>query len=110
MRSVKMAVSVFLAATVAGWAQTSDLRRDFARPDRIPFPSDAPYTPQIAALGKMLFFDPRLSGAQNMSCATCHKPSFGWETPVPRAIGALNVRLPRHAPTVENLAEATHFF
>lgn len=82
----------------------------FARPDRIAFPADKPYTPQIAALGKMLFFDPRLSGAQNMSCATCHNPSFGWETPKARAIGALNAPLDRHAPTVENLAEAPHLF
>ena len=58
----------------------------------------------------MLFFDPRLSGAQNMSCATCHNPSFGWETPVARAIGALNVPLSRHAAALENLAEAPHLF
>ncbi len=58
----------------------------------------------------MLFFDPRLSGAQNMSCSSCHNPSFGWETPVSLAIGALNAPLKRHAPTVENLAEADSFF
>ena len=85
-------------------------RAEFVRPERIVFPDQAPYSPQAAALGKMLFFDPRLSGAQNMSCATCHNPSFGWETPVARAIGALNVPLARHAPSLENLAEATSFF
>ena len=87
-----------------------DLRKDFERQVRISFPEAAPYSPQAAALGKMLFFDPRLSGAQNMSCATCHNPSFGWETPVARAIGALNQPLDRHAPTVENLAEADALF
>ncbi len=87
-----------------------DIREDFERPARIEFPEASPYSPQIAALGKMLFFDPRLSGAQNMSCATCHNPSFGWETPVARAIGALNQPLDRHAPTVENLAEASMLF
>jgi cytochrome c peroxidase len=85
-------------------------RRLFARSDHIIFPDDAAYSPQIATLGKMLFFDPRLSGAQNMSCATCHNPSFGWETPVARAIGALNVPLSRHAPSVENLAGVRHLF
>ena len=45
-----------------------------------------------------------------MSCATCHNPSFGWETPAERAIGALNVPLLRQAATLENLAEAQHLF
>lgn len=76
----------------------------FRRPTEVPFPRDAPYDPRIAALGKMLFFDPRLSGAQNMSCASCHNPSFGWETPVETAVGAANVRLTRHAPTIINAA------
>ena len=104
---------VSLSVGVAAIASpASDLRnkRDFERPARIAFPANAPYSPQAAALGKMLFFDPRISGAQNMSCATCHNPSFGWETPVPRAIGALNIPLSRHAPTVENLAESNHLF
>lgn len=76
----------------------------FKRPLTIPFPKSAPYDPGIATLGKMLFFDPRLSGAQNMSCASCHNPSFGWETPVKTAIGAANKPLFRHAPTVINSA------
>jgi cytochrome c peroxidase len=52
----------------------------------------------------MLFFDPRLSGAQNMSCSSCHNPSFGWEVPVPGAVGAQNIALGRQAPTVLNSA------
>ncbi len=103
---------VFVAGLLVAPAISSqhDIRKDFERPARIEFPDASPYSPQIAALGKMLFFDPRLSGAQNMSCATCHNPSFGWETPVARAIGALNQPLDRHAPTVENLAEAPALF
>lgn len=79
-------------------------RIDFVRPTVIPFPANAPYHPQIATLGKMLYFDPRLSGAQNMSCASCHNPSFGWEAPVETAVGAANEPLGRHAPTVINSA------
>lgn len=104
--------AVFLLAPLLS-AGTSDIvdradREAFRRPNGIPFPKTSPYTPQIAALGKMLFFDQRISGDQNLSCASCHSPSFGWETPVPRAIGAKGAELERHAPTVENLAEATH--
>src|SRR5438445_2177546 len=42
-----------------------------------PHPEDnAPTTPRVE-LGKKLFFDPRLSGDGNMSCATCHSPLLG---------------------------------
>jgi cytochrome c peroxidase len=64
----------------------------------------------MATLGKMLFFDPRLSGAQNLSCASCHNPSFGYEVPVPGAIGAANTPLARKAPTVLNAAYTPVFF
>ena len=33
---------------------------------------------KAAAFGKILFFDKRLSCAQNVSCATCHDPQKGW--------------------------------
>lgn len=88
-------------------ASTDDaLRRRFARPLRITFPDESPYAPQIAALGKMLFFDQRVSGDQHLSCASCHNPSFGWETPNRVAVGAQNVPLLRHAPSIQNLAES----
>lgn len=80
------------------------LKARYRRPTTIPFPERAPYSPQLATLGKKLFFDPRLSGAMNMSCASCHNPSFGFEAPVDRAVGAANVKLGRHAPTVLNAA------
>ncbi len=106
-------ICLLLLATAAAAAEddTERLeRRDFARYDHITFPEKAPYSPQIATLGKMLFFDPRLSGAQNMSCATCHNPSFGWELPGRHAVGALSEPLKRHAPALENLAQSQHFF
>ncbi len=39
---------------------------------------DTLYNAKQAALGKLLFFDPRLSGGNNMSCATCHNPEKGF--------------------------------
>lgn len=87
-----------------------EILQSFARPSSIPFPDDAPYNREIAALGKMLFFDPRLSGGQNISCSSCHSPSFGWEKPVPRAIGASNRPVRRHAPTLLNAAWITPLF
>lgn len=88
----------------------ADARQAFRRPSTIPFPPNAPYDREVATLGKMLFFDTRLSGAQNMSCASCHNPSFGWEAPVAFAIGAMNQPLDRHAPTLVNVAWVTPLF
>src|SRR6185436_19537435 len=89
---------------------TAALKAQYRRPTEIPFPASNPYTPEKAALGKALFFDPRLSGAQNMNCATCHNPSFGWQVPVKTAIGALNMPLARRAPTILNVAWVRPFF
>ncbi len=89
-----------MAAAMGPVLSDPSMKGAFERPLTIPFPEDRAYDPQIATLGKMLYFDPRLSGAQNMSCASCHNPSFGWETSVDTAVGAMNTRLGRHAPTI----------
>jgi len=86
------------------------LKSRYQRPTVIPFPKDNPYTPEKAALGKMLFFDTRLSRDRNLSCASCHNPSFGWEVPFAKAIGAGGKPLGRHAPTTVNLAWSQNLF
>ena len=37
-----------------------------------------PMTPEKVELGKLLFFDPILSGQNTISCAHCHHPDFGF--------------------------------
>ena len=80
MKSMLMMLIVVSGSTIiAAWASDSpptNLREMFRRPADIPFPATNPYTPEKSALGKALFFDPRLSGNQNMTCATCHNPSL----------------------------------
>jgi cytochrome c peroxidase len=102
------------AASAAELSQQIDmaaLKAKYRRPAEIPFPADNRYTPEKAALGKSLFFDPRLSGNQNMNCASCHNPSFGWEMPLKGAVGAQNTVLARNAPTVINQAWSSgHYF
>ena len=49
---------------------------------RRPFPAmvlrhDNPLRPPRVALGRLLYFDPILSGANDVSCATCHHPDLG---------------------------------
>jgi len=43
-----------------------------------PIPADNPQTPEKIALGKMLFFDPRLGGDASTACSSCHEPAQGW--------------------------------
>jgi cytochrome c peroxidase len=99
------------ASEAHGQDTLADLKALYRRPAEIPFPADNPYSAEKATLGKMLFFDPRLSVNQNLSCASCHNPSFGWEAALPLSVGAANTELPRHSPTILNLAwSASQYF
>jgi cytochrome c peroxidase len=44
----------------------------------VPIPADNPQTTAKIALGSQLYFDPRLSADNSISCATCHAPEMGW--------------------------------
>jgi cytochrome c peroxidase len=108
--AVAAAAGLTLPAAPACAQSLDALKQQFRRPLTIPFPANAPYSLQKATLGKKLFFDPRLSGAKNISCATCHNPSFGYAAPVDRAVGAANEKLGRHASTALNAAWVAPLF
>ena len=86
------------------------LKARYIRPDRIPFPADNLYGAAKSDLGRMLFFDPRLSGPSTMSCATCHNPALSWGDGLPTGIGSSANRLGRKSPTILNLAWASAMF
>jgi cytochrome c peroxidase len=65
-------------------------------------PSDNAWSKDKEELGKMLYFDPRLSGSNWISCATCHNPGLGWSDGLPRTIGDGQKELGRHSPTIIN--------
>ncbi len=50
---------------------------------------DTPITvnPQRAALGKLLFWDPVLSGNRDVACATCHLPEHAYSDGLVQSIG-----------------------
>ena len=95
--------------TLSSLASAAD-KNQYKRPDHIPFPASNPYSASKAALGKMLFFDPRLSKNRNLTCASCHNPSFGWEDATESAVGSQNTQLDRHSPTIINAAWGEEFF
>jgi cytochrome c peroxidase len=69
----------------------------------VPIPADNPQTPGKVALGKLLFFDPRLSGNNTIACATCHRSAQGMADGLPRSIGASG-EMTRNAMTLWNVA------
>lgn len=64
--------------------------------------TDNPATKEKLELGKMLYFEPRLSKSQLISCNTCHNLSFGGDDYQETSIGHGWQRGPRNAPTVLN--------
>jgi cytochrome c peroxidase len=70
----------------------------------VPIPADNPPTVQTIALGRKLFYDPRLSKNNTVSCASCHKPNIGFTDglAIARGIGGLIGK--RNAPTLLNAA------
>lgn len=51
-------------------------------------PPDNPSTPARVALGRVLFWDPILSGNRDVACGTCHHPRFGYAENRDLSIGA----------------------
>jgi len=76
------------------------------RPAEIPQPKDNKITPDRVRLGKLLFFDERLSSSNKISCATCHHPSNGWSDkhPTPKAIGHNGAMGDFNSPVILNTA------
>lgn len=64
-----------------------------ALPLTAPAPSDNPTTAQRVALGRLLFWDPILSGQKDVACATCHHPDFGYSDGLDLSVGANGVGL-----------------
>ncbi|HSA78003.1 MAG TPA: cytochrome-c peroxidase [Nitrospirota bacterium] len=60
------------------------------------------FTPQKMELGKMLYFEPRLSSSALISCNTCHNVGMGGADFQETSIGHRWQKGPRNAPTVLN--------
>jgi cytochrome c peroxidase len=86
------------SSTVIAW------KKLYKRPSAIPQPEYNKSTPERIQLGKMLFFDPRLSGSNWISCATCHNPGLSWGDGLAKGFGHGMKQLSRRTPTLLNLA------
>ncbi len=93
----------------AGEASYSD-KAQWQIPKQIPYPKDNPLTKEKIKLGKELFFDPRLSKNNDISCSSCHNPKYGWSDNRAKSIGDQNRVGRRNSPTVINSAFLQNFF
>lgn len=103
---------LFLSSTASG-AFAADLPNPVVPSDFVDLDTET------VALGRKLFFDPILSGNNNIACSTCHHPALGTGDAMSLSIGegglglgrlrevvngnAPKARIPRNAPALFNL-------
>lgn len=85
-----------------------------ALPQSVVTPVDNPQSQAKINLGKALFWDPVLSGSQDVACATCHHPDNGYAEQLDLSIGVggqglsedrkFGALIKRNAPTIINTA------
>jgi len=67
------------------------------------YPPDNVPTPERVALGKRLFYDLRLSNANDVSCGTCHDPAKAFTDGLPTSRGTSGRMGVRNAPSLANV-------
>src|SRR5439155_14134103 len=70
----------------------------------VPIPSHNLQFNSKVELGKLLFFDPRLSKDGSVSCASCHVPAAGFSDPRQFSLGVGGKQGGRNAPSALNAA------
>ncbi len=85
-------------------------RVELSTPGRPAFPEGMEPTPDKIKLGMALFFDPRLSGSQQISCARCHDPEHGWAEGRSQANGVFMTALTRNTPSLLGAGHAKSLF
>ncbi|RJP21397.1 MAG: cytochrome-c peroxidase [Candidatus Omnitrophota bacterium] len=76
----------------------------------VPIPPNNPMTVEKVELGKMLYFDKRLSKDKTISCATCHDPNYAYTEALSTSKGIKSQIGDRNSPSVINTAYFTSMF
>ena len=63
-----------------------------------------------AELGRLLFFDPILSGDSTISCASCHRPDFAFADTSAVSLGVRGAKGNRNTPSAMNVMLQRSFF
>lgn len=100
--TILMAVSVSVSASDQALRDKAAEAGLQALPTEMQQPANNPITPEKIELGRMLFFDPRISASGLISCNTCHNVGTGGDDNLPTSVGHGWQKGPRNAPTVFN--------
>ena len=76
----------------------------------VDWPEDNPYSAAKVELGRLLYFDNRLSSDETVSCASCHAPQKAFTDGSEVSLGIGKQKGGRSAPTVINRAYSTYQF
>jgi len=79
-------------------------------PDKVNEPDQNQTNKEGVKLGRMLFFDKSLSKKNDVSCATCHNPTFAFADTSSLSSGHQGQFTKRNTPPILNLAWAKNFF
>ncbi|MCY4780767.1 cytochrome-c peroxidase [Sphingobacterium sp. UT-1RO-CII-1] len=61
-------------------------------------------------LGKLLFFDPLLSGSNQISCSSCHNPQTSWADHLTVSVGNDHIEGTRNTPSLLNVYAREELF
>ena len=108
----KSLLATLIVSALFSQIGANDDMSKWLRPVEVPQPANNKLTPERIELGKLLYFDTRLSKNNKISCATCHSPARGWtdEIPTSKAVGFEGRVGPRNSPVVLNSAYQRHQF
>jgi len=104
-------LSIFFCVCLLNNSSFASKKIDYIQPVTQPyiFSKNKP-TSKMEALGRVLFFDVRLSGNNKMSCASCHQPDKFWTDGLKTGKGLDGIKLLRATPTLINAAYNTKQF
>lgn len=109
-KSLFFLCSIFSFSLCADFPEKADeLKIPLGLPP-IPWPKDNPYSSKKAELGKLLYFDKRLSSNGTISCASCHAINETFADHKAVSDGIYGNKGTRNSQTVINSAYHKHLF
>lgn len=112
-----LSLTAFLSLTACSSSSPESVapeERIGSLPIEVLHPQDNPSSPEKVELGRMLFWDPILSGNRDVACVTCHHPDNAYAEHLDLSIGVGGIGLSserelgtlalRNSPTILNTA------
>lgn len=115
-KNIGFSLAIIVLIAGLGSSCTKDNEADYAKlykiPDAFPnmeIPSDNEFSIERWELGKMLFYDTKLSIDSSISCAHCHKASTAFSDNIAKTPGVFNLPGSRNVPTLTNIGFQPYF-